>query len=64
MKTEMYEKMLASIESGQIAAKKLHILYANAEHQGDEQGRDMMAHIIEYSERHETKLYRKLVPVN
>lgn len=62
MKAEIYETMLERIKTGQISVKKLQILYANADHQKSEQGRNIMAHIIKYSERHETALYRKLVP--
>tara|TARA_R110000782_G_scaffold82663_11_gene162481 strand:- start:2636 stop:3199 length:564 start_codon:yes stop_codon:yes gene_type:complete len=62
MKQELYEKTLIRIDSGDIPANKLQILYENAKKQGDEQGRNLMAHIIKHSEYNDTKLYRKLVP--
>lgn len=62
MKAEMFEKLLARIDAGHFPAKKLQTLYANADHQDDEQGRKVMAHIIKHAEYHETALYRKLVP--
>ena len=62
MNNELFEKMLARIENGEISAKKLQVLYTNAERQGDERGRNLMAKIIKYSEHNDTVLYRKLVP--
>lgn len=62
MKQELFEKMLARIENGEIPAKKLQVLYENAKNKGGEKGDILMAKIIKYSEHNDTVLYRKLVP--
>jgi len=62
MKSELFDKMLERISNGELTSDKLQVLYTNAEKQGDDQGRDLMAHIIKYSEHKDTVLYRKLVP--
>ncbi|CAH8239896.1 hypothetical protein [Vibrio aestuarianus] len=62
MKPELFDKMLKRIFDGDYSSDKLQVLYANAEKQGDEQGRKLMAHIVNYSQYQDTVLYKKLVP--
>uniref|UniRef100_UPI001E2E5A54 hypothetical protein n=2 Tax=Vibrionaceae TaxID=641 RepID=UPI001E2E5A54 len=62
MKPELFNKMLKRISDGEYSSDKLQVLYVNAENQGDEQGRNLMSHIINYSQYQDTVLYKKLVP--
>ncbi|MEZ9917668.1 hypothetical protein BCT06_14155 [Vibrio breoganii] len=62
MNANLFDKILNRISDGELSSEKLQVLYMNAESQGDEQGRDLMAHIIKYTQLKDTVLYRKLVP--
>ncbi|HHQ4914571.1 hypothetical protein ACK366_19345 [Aeromonas veronii] len=62
MKPELFEKILRRISDGEYSSNKLQVLYDNAESKGDEQGRNLMAHIIHYSQSKDIVLYKKLVP--
>ena len=62
MNPEIFEKMLERISQGKYESDKLKILYKNAKNKNDIQSKKIQDHIIEYLQKNDILLYRKIVP--
>lgn len=62
MEIETYQKLLSRIEEGKIPPQKLQVIYDNAKQKTDKQATNLINIIINYTEKNEVALYKKLVP--
>ena len=62
MNSEIFEKMLERISQGKYESDKLKILYENEKNKNYIQSKKIQDHIIEYLQKNDISLYRKIVP--